>query len=360
MAVRLLVLALLCASCGRVAFDPGGDARDDSATSDVPIITPLVQTVDITMDAPQQQATILPVDTTRTIVLCDFRTGTSSVASQPACELTDANTVTVTVGLANASVIVHVQIVQLPVGATVQRGTYDVSSGSTTAQVPINAVDLTRSFVVTSRWASLDTAGLDERFRHMARLASASTLQFDRVASGNTLHIAWQVVTWPAASVTQATRTIPNGNSGTLVVSAVANVSQTFAMVTAAATNAIEQDYMVFIRIETSGNLSYSRFGSTNAIDLTYFLVDSAQVRVQHGFSLLAAQAAISVPITLADPSRAMVLLSMYGGAAGNPDSFHQVTCTGTLQQDLLVLARNPTVPADVNVGVSWDVVELL
>ena len=145
-------LLLGCASC-RVAFDRLAEsaAEDAALDGDAAGLSPSVQVVSLVMNMTVKTATINPVDPTRTVVLCDFRTAGSYAARQPMCELVDATTVRVTFGVADASATVQLQVVQLPLGVTVERGTHDMANGLPTEQFTIPAVDRAQSFVLYSR-----------------------------------------------------------------------------------------------------------------------------------------------------------------------------------------------------------------
>lgn len=354
--VRLLLLALVCASCGRIAFD---DISDGGRPGEGATTAASVQTVDVTMDATTNVATIPPVDPTRTLVLCDFRTDHSSAARQPACELTDATTVTVTVAVADPDVIAHVQLVQLPVGAFVQRGVRDMFSDNRTENVPIQTVDLATSFAVISRWVSLDTDAFDQSVTIAARLPAAQTLELSRVSGGTAVHVAWQVVQWPGSRVIANASTLGVGvTTGTVAIPAV-DPTHTFIVASGRASSPNEEDFMVSTALQVPTMVAFVRTGSSTATYTSWFVVEVPSVSVSAGYTSMAGNAAVTEPIGPVDPARTAVFLSPYGGRPGIVSNFDEVVVTGVIGPQELILARNATPPTDVGGAVAWSVVEL-
>lgn len=357
---RLLLVSLVSASCGRVAFDPlmAGDGGDAGVRPGV-----FVQRREVAMDVNVQTFAIEPIDTSRTMVLCDYRTADSSVAKQPMCELIDATTVRVTTGIADPEVIVLVQLVQLPEGSVVQRGVYNMGSGEMVATIPAS-FDSTRAFPLISRRTMLDTAGLDARFLLGAILASGTTLQLARDAVGNTLQVAWQIVEPLGARVLQGNSGLGAGTFFTGSSGVALDIDRTFPVQSVSADGSEETCYLV--RTELTASSTGSAFdalsireGTTCTVEHDLVFVEQPGVSVQRGATPFTTESAISVTFGRpVDPTRTMAILSVSGGRVGQFADLDDSLVTGEVQSGGIVLARNPISPTDVASVAAWTVVE--
>src|SRR5262245_18819892 len=103
-------------------------------------------------------------------------------------------------GIAGANVFNAWHVVEWP-GITVQRGNYvNLSVADLTAVVPIETVDLDRTFVVVSAYTDSFEFGGNELMR--SRLVNTDQLEFSVGGTGLPNVMAWQVITIPGARVT--------------------------------------------------------------------------------------------------------------------------------------------------------------
>lgn len=360
--MRLLVLALLCVSCGRVGFEPLGVGREDASTGNTgdglgpggPVQSQLV-----TMDVTPRIVTIQPVDPTRSIVLCDYRTGVATVAAQPACELTDATTVTLTTGVAEPTLEVHVQVVQLPAGSVVQRGVFDFSINHLAVGLPLQQVDLASTFMLLSRWTNADSVSIDPQFSIVGSLTSSTSMRLARDVSGNRVHIAWQVVQLAGARVLAGQTTLGAGVFAASAAIPMVDLSRTFVVSSSStATSSEEAEYMVATGLQSSTAAAFRRSGMATATLVSYFVVEAPDVVVTSGLTAMGLSLVATPNIGAIDPTRAAVFVSPFGGRAGNDSDVDETVVTGLIQPPVLALRRNTPSPVNVDGGVAWSVVE--
>lgn len=351
------IVALACAACGRIAFDPLVDAQPSSdvltgspSRVDVYELTPAATTTDVP---------IADIDPSRTIVMCDFRTNNSSVGRQPACALTSSTTLQIRVPIVEPSLVVRAQIVQLPIGTTVQRGHRSVGSGLLADDVSIAAIDPSRAFPLFSRTVNLDATGFDERMNVTATFPDPQTLHFERLASGNTLEIDWQVIEMPTATVTAGMASLAPGTSTQSLSDAPFDRAHFFIVPTIRTTGSNEDEYLVQVNLDIAGQIIFTRAGTTNTTEIAYYIVETPAVTSQHGVTWLMGFNGLGVGIAAPiDPSRTAALVSYSGGRAGNMADVEQVASTVEVMQQSAMVVRGANPPIDTNTRVSFSLLQ--
>jgi hypothetical protein len=371
-----IALALICSGCGRVAFDRADDAsaidpdalRDDAGgdadLADAGIVPGVrVWTYDIVPASMVTDIAIAPADLTRTMLLCDYRTNTSSVGRQPACELTSSTSARVTTGLLEPSLRVHLQVVQLPEGSRVQRGVYVMTSGTQTQAVTIDPFDVTRAFPLISRFGGLDSSGFDDRFSLSVRLPSAQSIAFDRYSTGNTLTVPWQVVEIAGSRVVAGSTLFSDGTNGMIFPDVGVVAERSFVVLTTRTTSSVEANYLVRASLSQEAmqtNLTVQRAQPTSTAEIAWYVVElpDESATVQHGVTSQGAVSTVVAPLPAAvDPAYAAAFIQASGGRVGQVADVQQVVVTPRLRTTELELERNASTPLDVTGMVSWFVI---
>jgi hypothetical protein len=373
---HVLALALICAGCGRVAFHRADDAsaidpdalRDDAGAdadlADAGIVPGVrVWTYDIVPAAMITEISIAPADLTRTMLLCNYRTNSSSVGRQPACELTSSTSIRVTTGQVEPSLRVHLQVVQLPEGSRVQRGVHVITSGTQTQAVAIDPFDVSRAFPLITRFGGLDASGFDDRFSLSVRFPNAQSIAFDRYSTGNTLTVPWQVVEIAGSRVVSGTALFSDGTSALFFPDVGVVVERSFVVLTTRTTSSVEANYLVRGSLSEEmmqAKLDVQRTEPTSTAESTFYVVElpDGSATVQHGVASQGAASTVVAPLSAAvDPARAAAIVQPSGGRPGQAADLHQVVVTPRLRGTELELERNASTPLDVTGMVSWSVI---
>jgi hypothetical protein len=351
------VAALALAGCGRISFEAradGSSSGDGSADSGG---TPIVQRFDVTLATSPTVVSIMPVDPSRTMVLCDANMTQSAAGYQPTCVLTDGQRVTVSAGFPDPNTHVLLQVVQLPVGSVVQRGTYKFGSAESMVVLPITSVDLTSSFPILTRTLNFATVGLDERFNISALITAPNELTLRRSSTGNSVDTAWQVVSIPGAVVTTQTMTLTSDL--TLDFPNAIDVSHTFLIGTRSGGSGDEGDYLARLSFSAVGDrFRILRNTAGSNLLVSYAAVELPGASALHGELALSTESLVTSALQrTVDPTRSFVIPSVQGGRAATNDDFAASSVAISVQADMVTLQRG--VPTNVNGTVSWDVVEL-
>jgi hypothetical protein len=368
MALRAVVVALLCASCGRIAFDatPLDDPRDGVVVEDTVTLGPRVVVIETPLDETPKMVTVPEVDPERTMVLCDYRTSSASTLYMPMCELVDGTTVRITAGAALSTCIVRVQLVQLPIGSIVRRGTNDLGSGDTSASFPAGSNDPQRAFPLISQYQDVDSTTLDDRFL-LTATSGANEVIVSRAASGSIVHVAWQVIEIAGTTMTSGGVGLsPSSVSVTFTIS-VSATTRTFIVGTVLVSSSVEEDNMFryeLIDAAPGPQARLARNGGAVAATVRYYAIESPDILVEHGIQGFGnTLSAITQTLARAvEPSRSMIVLSYSGGSVGGVADTDDIVVTGRINSTGtgFTLERNSMPPMNVSTVVAWSVVEWL
>jgi hypothetical protein len=364
----LLLIVLLGTSCGRLGFGATSDAGDGGA--DVQLVdqrdadtdaassgSASVAAYELTMDATSKTIAIAGVDPSRTMITCDVRTTSSDYSSVPACELTNGTTVTVKIGDILGTVIVRVQVIELAVGASVQRGTRVLGLVDTAVTIPISNAPLGSSFALVSRWGVQNSATADEEYGVAARLVDATTLELSRTVAAEDVHVSWQVVTIPGANVQSGLTRIANGTGSILVSASGIDPMQAFFVTSERVSSNLDLDDLVEVSAMSATQIRVSRLGTTTNADAAWFGVQIPGARVLQGDVSFGTGTMLTVPtFTTVDPARTGVFLSTSGGRAGENAELDKALATIEVTPTSLVIQRGVSV--DVNGNIEWMLVE--
>jgi hypothetical protein len=268
---------------------------------------------------------IASVTPANAFVICQFESGGngSNPTDRVTCELTGATTLTITNGANDGSETVSWYVVEFFSGVTVQRGLQTIAAGSLTAAVPIAAVNLAKTFVLTTVRTAEASQLVDEQFTVLAQLTSTTNLQLTRTQNINTANgnssaavsVAWQVIQIQSAVVQSGTATIPQNqtvNVPAVTLAPPVDTTRTFLVFTsnggANNNNSINGDetlYQVTGEITNSTTLTFTRGRQTNTnntlINIAWFAVRMTDgTTVQRGTVTPAGAGTATVPIALA------------------------------------------------------------
>jgi hypothetical protein len=321
-----------------------------------------VQSGTVTMTATPQVVSITAVDATKAFVVCTTRTDNSAPTNRATCELTGGGaSVTITTGAVSANMVVQWYVVEFDGGVNVQRNSVNITATQGTSGAPVNvtiptSVDTTKSFVlITERTAAAFTAvNLDEQWRFRARLTSGTNLELTRGSApsgGNTITVAWQVVTIDDASVQRGTATLASFSTATSTLTpalTAVNTATSFLLFThrVNATGGIEARQTVRGVLAGATTATFTRVnGTSTAIDIAWEVVtlndgsavtrNTTAVAIAAGSGTPAAQPSVSVNL-----SRSIAVLSTNAGTSTNTSDADDVAWTATLTATNLNLQR--------------------
>lgn len=326
-----------------------------------------LQTNTITQTVAVQNIAITNVDTTKTFVLCHNLTNSSNPSNRVTCELTAATNLRISSGAANASETVRWWVVEFASGVSVQRGLQAIAAGAATQNVALGtAVDLARTFVLTSENTASTSQIIDEEWTMRAQLTTTTNLQLTRNETGIVLNIAWQVVQIDAAFVQSGLTSILSGAASNTATIYPVDPARTFLVLSyrgAVAADGAEDNYMVNGTVTNSTTLTFSRQGTpANAVNVAWFAVTMVDgTAVQRGTVVSGVgPATLNVPITAVDLTRTVPFISASGGGGGATADLDSTSWTTqfTTTTNLQLARFNVATTTGTTSTVAWFVVQ--
>ena len=323
-----------------------------------------VQAGTTTMNPVTQTIVLTAVDPARSFVLCHNRTNDGASRSRVSCELTNATTLTITAGVANAANVVQWYVVEYTSGIAVQRGLANFAATTGTVNVALNpAVNLARTFVLISERIADINQTSDERWTIRARLSATNNLELTRNEIGTAVSVAWQVIQIQDAAVQSGLITINNGAAAATAAITAVDTTKTFVVFTrraAAATNGREGRYQVRGELTNATTLTFTRAGTSDAVEIAWFAVTlNDGTTVQRGVATAAAGAA-QVDAALAPAivlNRSFPIISVSGGENGNNGRLDDTSLTDVFTSTTNL--RLQRVNTAVITSTAWFVVNL-
>lgn len=335
-------------------------------------------TASLPNSATPTQVTLSGTDITRAFVLCSTRTANSSAdAGLFTCDLnttggTPRLTITPSVAPGNTTTRVQYYVAEFEAGVSVQRGiaTFSGTSLTPTATPTLTAVDCTKSFVLTSVRSTDSSAARDEVWTVRAILGTGAapctsgtttSLELTRNdgQSGETVTVAWQVVTFEGAAVQRGTSCIggssatpacalasggTNGLTNRVTLGTAVDTSKSFILVTGKAGTAVagvEGEYNVRGEFLTAGTavtgMQFSRVvtttGNNRQVDLAWQVVSlSDGSTVQNGTTTMTGPSTTATTnITTVDTTRTALFFANSAGDSGSTGRLDDVALTGTI-----------------------------
>jgi hypothetical protein len=335
-------------------------------------------TASLPNSATPTQISLSGIDITKAFVLCSIRTANSSGDDGLfTCDLnttggTPRLTITPSVAPGNTTTRVQYYVAEFDSGVSVQRGTATFSGTSRTpsAAPTLTAVDCTKSFVLTSVRSTDSSASRDEVWTVRAVLGTGASpctsgtttsLELTRndARNGQTVTVAWQVVTFEGALVQRGTSCIggssaspacalasggTNGLTNRVTLGTGVDTSKSFILVTGKAGTAVagvEGEYNVRAAFLTSGTsvtgVQFSRVvtatGNNHQVDLAWQVVSlSDGSTVQSGTATMTGTATTTTTtLTTVDTTRTALFFANSAGDSGSTGRLDDVSLTGTL-----------------------------
>lgn len=319
---------------------------------------------------------ITAVNMSRTFVICQSDTGgaNNNATVRATCELTSTTNLRITPGNTVSAETVRWYVVEFYSGVTVQRGVTSMGT-SATANAAITAVDLSKTFVLTTERANDSSAGQDERWTITAELNSTTNLLLTRNETGSLAEapsIAWQVVQIESALVQSGSTTITGSQTAaTATLTNAVDTSRTFVVFSArGGTNidGVERFYRTTGVLTNATTLTFTRaFQDGDAgrqVDIAWFAVRMTDgTTVQRGTSGPSGTGAGSATLnatlgTAIDTARSIPLISVRGDAASGvntalDDTSWKARLTSATNLELTRVAANST-----NATLSWEVIQ--
>ena len=320
-----------------------------------------VQSGTATMSTTTQTAAITTVDPAKSFVVCSSRTGSSNASQRVTCELTGSgSTVTITSNEANAAQYVRWYVAEFKGGVSVQRGVQAFSTSDTILNVPISAVQLSKSFVLTSERTTTTSQTLDDQWTMRAQLTSTTNLELSRYSNATpaAATVAWQVIQMSAATVQRGLITLLAGESSkTQGISAV-TLANSFLLFTrrGSASGGTETQYQVRGELTNGTTLTFSRDSTLNTVDIAWEVLGlSDGSTVQRGTAAAFTTETLLSPGISVTPSRSVPFISVQGGVDATSD-LDSTSWTATVAASNLNLERASAQSVDANI--SWQVVQ--
>ncbi|MCB1191367.1 MAG: hypothetical protein KDK90_13060, partial [Leptospiraceae bacterium] len=267
-----------------------------------------------TMSSTTLTKSITQVDPTKSFVYCNFMYGNSGAEYATTCQLdgTGSNVILKT-NNNTTNTTVNWYVVEFATGATVQRGSYNMSSGTTTHNQSITAVTTSKTFVIAYTRMNNSSATIDERRTVMAQLTSATNLELSRNESGTAVDIEWQVIQLDGANVQSGQMTL-NSSTGTATITTVDLASSflLFNYKAASAVNGDEIKYYTRGTLTDSTTVTFNRKSNTNSVDVSWFVITMTDgTKVQKGTkNVTTTDVTVTDTVTSVNTGTTMIALS--------------------------------------------------
>ena len=320
-----------------------------------------LQNGSVTLSANPTTVTINAVNMSQAFTACWFGTTASAANSVATCNLTSSTSLVVQAGTTGA--VVGWYVIEFESGANVQRGEVAWATSTATQNIPINSVDLTKTFVLIGTRTTSTSATIDEQRVTRAILTNSTNLQLTRVETGIAVTHVWQVIELNNVTVQNGTTTLSAVTSATAAINSV-NLSNTFLVFSvsgAAATNGVDAQYYVRGTFANSTAVVFNRNSATNSVVVSWFAVSVNDANVQRGTSsATTTQTTLDSTITAINFSRTSPFVSSDVGSTGTSDQDSGAWVPSFTNNTNIRVTRQSAqnVPSDVNwFVVGWPVV---
>ena len=166
---------------------------------------------------------------------------------------------------------------------TVQRGVESFSTTDSTADITIDAVNLSEAFVIISSRTNSGTTSQFNRGMFTARLTSSTNLELLRAATGSAAEVSWQVIEWRGSNVQSGLTTMASSSTTTVSLSESVNPQNAFVITsTRTAETTLERSY-IRANISSGTDLVLTRESSTGFPSVSWYVVEHPDFFVQRG-----------------------------------------------------------------------------
>ncbi|MDH3605688.1 MAG: hypothetical protein OER12_01690, partial [Acidimicrobiia bacterium] len=274
-----------------------------------PVVVKSIQkgTATLTGGSATTSAVITTVDTTKAFLVFNVRENlgspddgsvTGRLASSTSVEFERIGT--------TGTITLEWSVVEFSSGVTVQRGTE--AMGAATVNVPIAAVDLTKSFPIVSMRTGGSVFSDDDFLR--ARLTATDTLELSTFGL-NANVVEWQVVQYDGASVQSGDLSFASGDSSRNATVTSVDTSKSWLIYSYRTNFSATQNIgekLLRGTVADSTTLTFDRSVSGTTNDLSWYLVEFTDATtVQHGSVAFGSSDTLKdVTITAVDPANSI------------------------------------------------------
>ncbi len=188
------------------------------------------------------------------------------------------------------TVTISWQVFEFEGGVFVQRGSNLNVARNVNVDVPIECIDLTKSFVLVSARKSGAQLGSDDGIT--ANLTSSTNLRLfiDGAAGADMEEVFWQIVEYQAATVQKVTASLTAGTATTTsTISAISNLAKAFVVSNHTISADINPDDLPRTELTNTTTVTYTRVGTTGTMNFVTYVVEftdqSAVVRGTQNFA---------------------------------------------------------------------------
>ena len=284
-----------------------------SVTAPTPVVFDSTQkgTATLTGGLSSTSATITAVDTTKSFLVFNVRENINTpVDGAVTGRLASPTSVVFERNGTAGTVTIEWSVVSFTSGVTVQRGT--TALGAATTNVPIAAVDLTKSFPTSSMRVSGLEFSHDDLVR--ARLTSSTNLELTlETYQGNNNVVDWQVIQYGDATVQSGLVSFGSGDlSRSATVSAVDTAQSWLVSSYSGAYSVLSNigERLVSSEVTNATTLTFDRSVSGSTVDLAWYLVefDDATAVQQGTEPFVLSDTTNDVTITSVDPASSIAV----------------------------------------------------
>lgn len=305
------------------------------------------------------------VNAASSYIYCSFRLNSSAMDRSPTCQLSsDGTSVQIQTGNSVSGTVVNWYVVEFSKGVSVQRGSGSLSASQSSDTVTLaSKVDLSRTFIIGYSRVSSTLSNADERRTLRYRLTSTNSFEVLRNETGNAVSYEWQVIQMDGARVQPGISSIINGSSSVSASLSSVNINNSFIIINSAAgsgTDGKETDFYVQASYASSTELSLSRTGSSDSVDISWFAVEMVDgTSVQNGsVTVTGSSTTANASLNSVNTSKTMI---MYSTQTATGDSAATTQDSGTYSSIFLdsVTIQFERANAESNIGgISWTAIQ--
>ena len=237
---------------------------------------------------------------------------------------------------------------------SIQSGVADLSATNSSV-ISINAVDLSKAFVV----CSLRTNSGLPQYLPLCQLTGATSLQIDYDVCCANVFVAWYVVEFSSGvSVQRGFQTVAVGDlTHNLGLSSAVDTGKSFPIIqTRANSSNNDRDEQINFTVDINGptNMLLSRNETGLSVEVAWQLIQMDAATVHSGSVNLSGATGVNQPISTVTPAQSFAVLTTAGAAVNNGnDAMHNVRAY--LNASTLTLSRGT---ATNNVDVHYYIVD--
>ena len=243
------------------------------------------------------------VTSEKTILLCSYRYGGSSLSYISTCKLsTTGDSIIFDTGGEYSGTIARYSVIEFSTGVTVSRDEIEVGINSLGKDLDFGVqLDLTKNFIIQSSRGTSTSTTLDVARFFKSSFISNQKLQFKRnfTGGGFSSKITYQKVQIDDSSIQSGEVTISNlTDSVTKSINQI-NLNKSiliFSINSDTSINGEEANYFIKGGFQNSSTIQFNRKGTAGTINISYFVVEfTGSVNVNYGSNTVSTNATKSI-----------------------------------------------------------------